>query len=1007
MIALFHEPDFPTLGTTPFPIPELKKALSAAGPVTVCGLKELAGLAAGKLDLLVLPYGSAFPKEGWEGIATYLNGGGNLLVLGGRPFEVPVMRDGKGWRPEPPQTGYYQSLAIEQLNTVPPKRVARHEAVPDLPALEGLTFPPMEAHSLMVRSTEADEDNRTGSTGPMDSELKPLFWGLDAKGRRVSCPAALLDHYQGRFSGGRWVFAPAFWPRWNGAVEKMVSQLARLGRMGALQTTVRPALACYQPGAQPQLNWWVRGHERSDRQIQVDVRITLEGEEVFSKSLSTQVKRASHYQTLSLPLTVEPGLYHLEARVSVNGKFLQTLHQGFWGWDEDLVKASCSVGIKGSQFTRDGKVLPVVGTTYMAGDVSRKFITMPNPWIWDRDMAEMEAAGINMIRTGIWAAHRQVVLDSGNTREDVLCAFDAYILTCLKHGIPVIFNFFSFIPENWPSDHPYLDPRALSIQREYMLSIIRRYASIPSVLWDFINEPSITNPQRLWKTRPLPGAREREAFQKYLRKIHGNIETLQARWNMTPLELGSWGAADMPEEKDFVEFPTPEAETTYYGKVFDFNTFGQEVFADWVADHLKVLKEGTRQLFCVGQDEGGIWGLRPNNHAFHKPLDFTCNHTWWDNEDLVHDVTAYRVKGKPFLAQETGIMFTNNINRSKRRTEGEAAELFERKLAASFMGGNGFVQWCWNVNQYMNNRNEVEIGAFRVDRTARPEALVMEAFGEFFKGAAPYMEGEPVEPTVAVVGSLTGLLSPRSFAMIAQKASHRVLSALRVPFHTLGEQEFDRLTGEKVILLPSPHRMDAVALQGWVKAAKGRVLWVNGPVAQDGWGMATEGLSSFGVQEDRKGVQPEEALKLKKGSENLQYSLTKPSIVDRDVSLAGEIHRFSKNKAVLYYVPVPVESNDRRDAVRALYQEMAATCKIKPWCDMKGAPEWEVTVLPCVYAKTALYIAFNEGVADRKVQIKDTKFGFKAVLSVPAGRAAMAVFDSKGKVLTAYKNPVF
>ena len=32
--------------------------------------------------LLVLPYGSAFPEESWTGIFAFLQGGGNLLVLG-------------------------------------------------------------------------------------------------------------------------------------------------------------------------------------------------------------------------------------------------------------------------------------------------------------------------------------------------------------------------------------------------------------------------------------------------------------------------------------------------------------------------------------------------------------------------------------------------------------------------------------------------------------------------------------------------------------------------------------------------------------------------------------------------------------------------------------------------------------------------------------------------------------------------------------------------------------
>ena len=251
---------------------------------------------------------------------------------------------------------------------------------------------------------------------------------------------------------------------------------------------------------------------------------------------------------------------------------------------------------------------------------------------------------------------------------------------------------------------------------------------------------------------------------------------------MTPEELCSWDQVELPNENDFSEPWAPGSQLIRSPRAYDFNRFGQEVFAQWVAGHVKVLKEATSQLFCVGQDEGGVSSKRPNNHLFHGPLDFTCNHTWWEIEDIVSGVSAARVKGKPFLSQETGIMFSDNLNRAKRRTEEEAARLFERKLAASFMGGSGFIQWCWNINPFMSDRNEVQIGAWRVDKTARPEAMVMQAFGEFFKEAQEFIQEEPEEPLLAVVESLTGLLSPKSHAQPAQRMAHRTLSALRIPF---------------------------------------------------------------------------------------------------------------------------------------------------------------------------------------------------------------------------------
>jgi hypothetical protein len=285
--------------------------------------------------------------------------------------------------------------------------------------------------------------------------------------------------------------------------------------------------------------------------------------------------------------------------------------------------------------------------------------------------------------------------------------------------------------------------------------------------------------------------------------------------------------------------------------------------------------------------------------------------------------------------------------------------------------------------------------------------MVLEAFGKFLKRAQDFIQEEPVEASIAVVESHSGLLSLKSHTVASQRASHRALAALRLPFHTLAEHEFNRLTNEKIILFPSVNRMNPQFLSEWIKAAKGRVIWVSGPIAQDGWGLSTEGLSSFGVWEKRMGVGPEEILRLKGGEENLNYPNRKPLIVDKDSSLASKIHHFNKNKTALYYVPVPVEANDQRAPLEAMYGEMGGAGKVKPLCDMKGASNWEVTVMPRHFSKTVLYIAFNEGPLDRKILIKDSKFGFKSGLTVSAGRAALAVFDAKGKVLASYTNPTY
>ena len=63
----------------------------------------IAQLDATRFDLLVTPYGSAFPKRAWPALLKYLRAGGNWLNIGGVPLSRPVVRealDGESNRPK-------------------------------------------------------------------------------------------------------------------------------------------------------------------------------------------------------------------------------------------------------------------------------------------------------------------------------------------------------------------------------------------------------------------------------------------------------------------------------------------------------------------------------------------------------------------------------------------------------------------------------------------------------------------------------------------------------------------------------------------------------------------------------------------------------------------------------------------------------------------------------------------------------------------------------------------
>ena len=113
--------------------------------------------------------------------------------------------------------------------------------------------------------------------------------------------------------------------------------------------------------------------------------------------------------------------------------------------DEKLLASGPKLSVSRDWIRRDGKVLPVIGTTYMASDVHRKFLFEPDPPLLGPRFAPMLGAGINMVRTGLWTGWSRVMLDPGEWTKG---AVRDRRLPAERRGTTslVCFNFFAFIP---------------------------------------------------------------------------------------------------------------------------------------------------------------------------------------------------------------------------------------------------------------------------------------------------------------------------------------------------------------------------------------------------------------------------------------------------------------------------------------------------------------------------------------------------------------------------------
>src|SRR5262249_51845166 len=127
-----------------------------------------AALGDSRTRLLILPYGSVIPEPAWSAISDFLHHGGDLLVLGGRPFTRAAYHDATGWHLREYSTRFSRSLLIDQYQSTPGSSGAVFTRNPDIPS-DTPAFSWKEAFSPIIRLSTADLYHRGGSAGTLDA----------------------------------------------------------------------------------------------------------------------------------------------------------------------------------------------------------------------------------------------------------------------------------------------------------------------------------------------------------------------------------------------------------------------------------------------------------------------------------------------------------------------------------------------------------------------------------------------------------------------------------------------------------------------------------------------------------------------------------------------------------------------------------------------------------------------------------------------------------------------
>ncbi len=815
----------------------------------------------------------------------------------------------------------------------------------------------------------------------------------------MAAPILQIDHLQNGFNGGRWIFIPAelgadFSSR--GEAVNLIRALAERSAQGAESFTVRPTLPLYLSGepVETQILW--NGFGKPGANLSVKIAVFPQDQPASRTQASAALPAI---EPVLLPAPKEKGFHVIEAQLLEGGKPRAIYRSGFWIRDLEYLNSGPRLSVNKDYFELDGKPLAVVGTTYMSSEVQRLYFEHPNVYVWDQDLAQISSAGLNMIRTGWWTGWDKFFDETGQPYERTLRTIEAFLMTARKHNLPVQFNFFAFLPDVLAGTNSYLDLEAVRKQQTLISTVAARFREVPWLAWDLINEPSIS--KRLWTMRPNEDWIETERWNEWLAKRYPDRESLAAAWNLPVVSVQ--GSVPLPQEIEF------NSRGMYVGrnslKTHDYILFAQEVFADWAQKMRDTVRAtGSRQLVTVGQDEGGVMD-RPSPAFYGRALDFVTNHTWWQNDSLLWDSLVAKQPGQALMIQETGLQRELALDEIARFAVEQEANLFERKVATSFIQSSGTIEWLWNSNSYMTEGNETPIGAVRPDGTEKPEATVLREFASLSKQISEHLKN-PELPAIAIVTSQAAQYSViGNMQLDAQKTAIRALAYdAHLTAYVVAENQIAKLGTPKLAILPSPQSLNEATWQALLRyASAGGALLVTWPVGRDEHWQNVDRTTSLKLNAQTGPVWYHSAtLRIGSATIPMVYSQDRQFWAEALTMENGETFtELSYGKGKIYWAAFPVELADGTEATAEVYRYVTQRLGLSPAFDVQSPVPNGVLIYPTVLDDAVLYVCTSENAAPAQITLRDKLTGAQLNFVLAPERAAIAMISKDKRAVVA------
>jgi hypothetical protein len=514
-IAIFKEEGFPAIATPRLLTPEwLYNTLGKDFSITYLNSSQLKNnkyFNPDNFDLLILPYGEAFPYEEFSSIKEYLFKGGGLFNIAGRPFWAALEKTDGRWNNvviSDPYKEFLSPLGIKYYEFIDKQDIGLSvttslNACPVNPT-HGNVFP------YRIPCREFFSLGYLGNEGPLNSSVLVKSWRNPYKNDSGIIPQ-------------KWCLIGAkadrhpLDPQNDYAKDNLIKIIDYL-KFPLILYGLETDLAAYRQHEPVKILAKIAngGREREYCSVEFEL-VGKDGKVVYKKERSVGLKSL---EAATLEVTWQPGgfesaFYKVRAILKHNGKIYDKEENGFVIINENILKSGPSMNTKGRGFIIGGKTAYILGTNYYESKEGELIWVRPNILKIKEDFKSMRDLGMNFVRIHYhhskWFRDyfSQVIkenLDSYLQNADVtvlpsersLRILDAIIQLAQEQGLIFCTDIFSLVPKEMGNPVGWLglkeriiDKKKMALQKKFIKLIANRYKDIPGITWDLWNEPRL------------------------------------------------------------------------------------------------------------------------------------------------------------------------------------------------------------------------------------------------------------------------------------------------------------------------------------------------------------------------------------------------------------------------------------------------------------------------------------------------------------------------------------